>query len=142
MTSRRPPPARRASGCRAAFAYFPAGSVHVAVVDPGVGTERAVLASAWDGHLFLAPDNGILPMVAGPSARLHTLSADWAGQQNWPSPSHTFHGRDIFAPLAAAFLNGTARPEDIGPLAAAAGAAGHCPAGHRRPVRHRRRGFN
>ncbi len=102
------------------FRYFPAGSVHVAVVDPGVGTQRAILACAWDDHVFLAPDNGILPMIAGADARLHALSADWLRQQNWPSPSHTFHGRDIFAPLAAVFLSGRAKPHDIGPLAQAA----------------------
>src|SRR5215831_6236484 len=48
-----------------AYQYFPAGTVHVAVVDPGVGTARAILAVAADGHLFLAPDNGLLaPLVA------------------------------------------------------------------------------
>ncbi len=100
------------------YRYFPAGSVHVVVVDPGVGTARAVLACAWDGHLFLAPDNGILPMIAGPQAALHTLGADWLARQNWPAPSQTFHGRDIFAPLAAAMLTGRVRPPDIGPRAA------------------------
>jgi S-adenosylmethionine hydrolase len=97
------------------YRYFPAGSVHVAVVDPGVGTTRAILACEFDGHLFLAPDNGILPMVTGTGARLHALSSDWLARQDWPAPSATFHGRDIFAPLAAAFLKGRARPADIGP---------------------------
>ena len=84
------------------YRYFPAGSVHVVVVDPGVGTTRAILACAWDGHLFLAPDNGVLPMVVGPGAILHALSSGWLDAQGWPAPSQTFHGRDIFAPLAAA----------------------------------------
>ncbi len=96
------------------YSYFPAGSVHVAVVDPGVGTARAILACAWDGHLFLAPDNGIVPMIAGPDAAVHALSADWLARQRWPAPSNTFHGRDIFAPLAAALLTGRVRPEAIG----------------------------
>jgi S-adenosylmethionine hydrolase len=99
------------------YRYFPAGSVHVAVVDPGVGTTRAILACAWDGHVFLAPDNGILPMIAGAGTRVHALSAEWAARQDWPAPSHTFHGRDIFAPLAAALLTGRTRPGDIGPEA-------------------------
>jgi S-adenosylmethionine hydrolase len=100
------------------YRQFPAGSVHVAVVDPGVGTGRAILACAFDGHTFLAPDNGILPMIAGSGTRLHALSPDWAGRRDWPAPSHTFHGRDIFAPLAAAFFTGSARPADIGPAVA------------------------
>jgi S-adenosylmethionine hydrolase len=99
------------------YRYFPGGSVHVAVVDPGVGTERAILACAWDGHVFLAPDNGILPMIAGPDARVHALSAEWLQRQDWAAPSHTFHGRDIFAPLAAGMLTGVVRPADIGPPA-------------------------
>lgn len=96
------------------YAYFPPGSVHVAVVDPGVGTARAILACAWKGHAFVAPDNGILPMIVDPAARIYALSSEWTARQNWPAPSHTFHGRDIFAPLAAALLAGTG-PADIGP---------------------------
>ena len=97
------------------YRYFPAGSVHVAVVDPGVGTARAILACAWDGHLFLAPDNGILPMIAPPGTPMHRLSDAWAARQDWPRPSRTFHGRDIFAPLAAMLASGKVLPADIGP---------------------------
>jgi S-adenosylmethionine hydrolase len=97
------------------WAWFPAGSVHVAVVDPGVGTTRDILACEWQGHLFLAPDNGILPMIVGTSGRAHALSAAWRERQGWPAPSRTFHGRDIFAPLAAALLTGRAHVADIGP---------------------------
>lgn len=98
--------------------WFPAGSVHVAVVDPGVGTARAILACEWEGHLFLAPDNGILPMIVGARAPAHALSAAWRERQGWPAPSRTFHGRDVFAPLAAALLTGRARVADIGPQVA------------------------
>jgi S-adenosylmethionine hydrolase len=97
------------------YRYFPSGSVHVAVVDPGVGTTRAILACSWDDHVFLAPDNGILPMIIGAGARPHAWSSEWTPRQRWPAPSHTFHGRDIFAPLAAALLTGAASPADIGP---------------------------
>jgi len=97
------------------WAWFPAGSVHVAVVDPGVGTARAILAAAHGGHLFLAPDNGILPMIVPAGTPLHALAADWPGRRDWPQPARTFHGRDIFAPLAAALWSASARPADIGP---------------------------
>jgi S-adenosylmethionine hydrolase len=102
-----------------AYRYFPPGSIHVAVVDPGVGTARYIVAAEYDGHVFLAPDNGLLPMVLreAASANVYRLSEDWRSQQGWPSPSATFHGRDIFAPLAAEIAAGRVRPEDIGPRA-------------------------
>ena len=100
-----------------AYHYFPAGSVHVAVVDPGVGTERDILAAESDGHIFLAPDNGILPLVFAVSGkpRVFRLSDDWLAQQGWPQPSNTFHGRDIFAPLAGEIAAGKTAPQDVGP---------------------------
>lgn len=96
--------------------YFAPGSVHVAVVDPGVGTGRAILAGEHGGHVFLAPDNGILPMIVPAATRLHTVSAAWLARQGWGTPSRTFHGRDIFAPLAAAMLTGRATLPDLGPV--------------------------
>jgi S-adenosylmethionine hydrolase len=99
-----------------AYRYFPAGSVHVAVVDPGVGTGRDILAAEHDEHVFLAPDNGLLDQVLeGREARVHRLDNAWRQAQNWPQPSHTFHGRDIFAPLAADILSGRTTARDIGP---------------------------
>lgn len=102
-----------------AYRYFPAGSIHVAVVDPGVGTSRYIVAAEYDDHIFLAPDNGLLPMVLreAESARVHRLSEHWRAQQGWPTPSSTFHGRDIFAPLAADIAAGQVRPSEIGPPA-------------------------
>lgn len=96
-------------------AWFPPGSVHVAVVDPGVGTPRGILAASHGGHLFLAPDNGILPMILPPEVPLHALADDCPGRDAWPRASMSFHGRDIFAPLAAALYSGRLRPGDIGP---------------------------
>ena len=100
-----------------AYPYFPTGTVHVAVVDPGVGTERNIIVAEYDDHIFLAPDNGLLPLVFEPTkqVRIHQLSDNWLNRQNWPQSSNTFHGRDIFAPLAADIAAGTVRPGDIGP---------------------------
>ncbi len=101
-----------------AYAYFPSGSVHVAVVDPGVGTARDIIVVAAAGHAFLAPDNGLLaPVVArsnSPSIfRLDTAKA--IARFKLPVPSATFHGRDIFAPLAAELAAGRVAPADLGP---------------------------
>jgi len=100
-----------------AYRYFPVGTIHVAVVDPGVGTERNIVAVEYDGHVFLAPDNGLLPTIFGNSEdyRAWHLSEQWRSGRDWPRPSHTFHGRDIFAPLAAELSTGTINPADIGP---------------------------
>lgn len=79
---------------------YPAGSLHVAVVDPGVGSSRALLAAEAAHQKFLAPDNGLLaPLFRRyPPTRLHRL----AERRFWRSPvSATFHGRDILAPVAA-----------------------------------------
>lgn len=86
------------------WASFPAGSVHVAVVDPGVGTERALLLVEARGHVFLAPDNGLLaPLVASePLARVRRVGA----RAPVRGPSTTFDGRDRFAPLAARLVEG------------------------------------
>jgi len=100
------------------YRYFPPGTVHVAVVDPGVGTARSIIAAAHDGHVFLGPDNGLLtPVLGGTPARCHRLSESWRQQQGWPSPSSTFHGRDLFAPLAAELAAGRVQVGDIGPPA-------------------------
>jgi S-adenosylmethionine hydrolase len=99
------------------YRYFPEKTVHVAVVDPGVGTERDIVAIEFDGHIFLAPDNGLLPSVVGESGdwRAWRLSNDWLTAQDWPRPSATFHGRDVFAPLAAGIAKGSIATGDIGP---------------------------
>jgi S-adenosylmethionine hydrolase len=106
--------------------YFPENAIHVAVVDPGVGTDRrpVLLSTPWGR--FVAPDNGLLsgvisgylasePEIAGPVAlptgltTVHLTNPDY-----WRHPvSHTFHGRDIFTPVAAHLSLGVA-PEDFG----------------------------
>ena len=102
-----------------AYGYFPAGSVHVAVVDPGVGTRRDILAVFADGHAFLAPDNGLLAPVAGraKACEIRRVDVDRAmARFRLPPASATFHGRDIFAPLAAELAAGRAKPGELGPI--------------------------
>lgn len=95
------------------FDFFPAKTVHTVVVDPGVGTDRAMLAVGVAHQLVLAPDNGVLSLLLNryPEALIHQLSntALFAEQV-----SATFHGRDIFAPVAAFLANGGPL-ESVGP---------------------------
>jgi S-adenosyl-L-methionine hydrolase (adenosine-forming) len=98
-----------------AFAYFPRGTVHVAVVDPGVGTSRDIIAVLAGGHYFLAPDNGLLAPVVSRSGAAHMVRVTAAelAHIGVHRPSATFHGRDIFAPLAAELAAGRV---DLGSL--------------------------
>lgn len=80
--------------------YFPPGTVHVVVVDPGVGSERRALALQAGGSLYVAPDNGVLTQAVDRFPDIRAVSLD--RPEYWrPSVSNTFHGRDIFAPVAA-----------------------------------------
>jgi len=99
-----------------AFEYFPAGTVHVAVVDPGVGTSRDIVVVAAHEHCFIAPDNGLLaPIVARYSdAEVIKLDAHRLSRFGIHRPSATFHGRDIFAPIAAELAAGRCVPADLG----------------------------
>ena len=96
---------------------FPTGTVHVAVVDPGVGTPRDILVVGAAGHLFLAPDNGLLDRVRH-SVRVehcHRLDVARLAAFEIHPRSNTFHGRDLFAPVAAELAAGRALPADMGP---------------------------
>ena len=80
---------------------FPSGTIHLAVVDPGVGTARAAIALHARGHWFVGPDNGLFtPILEEPPAAIVLLPPR-------PGISPTFHGRDLFAPAAAALACGT-----------------------------------
>jgi len=79
-------------------ASFHAGTVFVAVVDPGVGTDRDAVALQADGRWYVGPDNGLLSVVAARAAAPHVWRIVWRPQ----SLSASFHGRDLFAPMAAA----------------------------------------
>ena len=94
---------------RAVVPYWPVGTIFVAVIDPGVGTSRRIVAIERDGRTFVAPDNGVLSLVAGPPAVSVENDAFFLS-----AGSTTFHGRDRFAPVAAAIANGTPLHE-LGP---------------------------
>lgn len=92
---------------------FPEGTVHLAVVDPGVGTDRRMIVASVAGQWFVLPDNGLLSVVA----RNHAPSGIWEIANpaiRRPKVAPTFHGRDIFAPAAAHLLLGR-DPAELGP---------------------------
>lgn len=95
----------------ASYRFFPEGTLFLTVVDPGVGSSRRIVCLEAHSMLFLAPDNGLLGLVASNStgAMAYDLS-----QAFMAGVSATFHGRDIFAPLAAQLCAGDS-PESIGP---------------------------
>jgi len=96
----------------AAAPDFPPGTVHLAVVDPGVGTSRRALAVSARGQHFVGPDNGILEWaLSDPKAQVHELVETRFFRQ---PVSRTFHGRDVFAPVAAHLARGE-RIEHFGP---------------------------
>ena len=95
-----------------AVGAFPPGTVHVAVVDPGVGTRRRGLAVAVPGFLLVGPDNGLFtPFLGGDRWEAFEISA---AEFRRPVVSRTFHGRDIFAPAAAHLATGLP-PHRLGP---------------------------
>lgn len=89
----------------ASFRYFPKGSIHVIVVDPGVGGKRKVICLKQEGHFFVAPDNGVLSMVIQ-DKKVEKVCAITNPKYFLKPVSDTFHGRDIFAPVAAHLSKG------------------------------------
>jgi S-adenosyl-L-methionine hydrolase (adenosine-forming) len=97
-----------------AWPLFPARTIHLAVVDPGVGTARKALAASAGGHYFVAPDNGILTCVIESQADF--IAYEITADHHFRKPvSDTFHGRDIFAPVAAWISRGVDL-EELGPV--------------------------
>ena len=93
--------------------YFPERAVHLVVIDPGVGTARRAIVARVSGQVFVAPDNGVLSLVLQRErvGACHEIT----NRDLWlPDASMTFHGRDVFAPTAAALACGM-RVEDVGP---------------------------
>lgn len=88
-----------------AYSHFPSGTVHVVIVDPGVGTARRPIILTGDRHLFVAPDNGVLSLVYAREERLSVRHAT-ADHYFLQPRSNTFHGRDIFSPIAAYLAKG------------------------------------
>ena len=89
-----------------AWRYFPKGSIHVVVVDPGVGSARRPILCEAEGHFFVAPDNGVLSMIYDESR--HKVRAISNAKLFLKKVSKTFHGRDVFAPVAAHLAKGLA----------------------------------
>ncbi len=100
---------------RTSYNYFPKGSIHLVIVDPGVGSKRRMVAAAAENHLFIAPDNGALSLLFRDNIiqTVHRVE----NPSLFPSEiSSTFHARDIMAPVAAALAGGM--PLDkVGPAA-------------------------
>jgi S-adenosylmethionine hydrolase len=96
-----------------ALPYFPPGTLHVVVVDPGVGTDRAVLHVEWHGQRLLVPDNGVWTLLPGANEAQvrHVTNAALFRE----AVSATFHGRDIFAPVAGHLGRGVSATE-LGPV--------------------------
>lgn len=94
--------------------YFPDGTVHTVVVDPGVGTSRRAMVMEADGQYFVAPDNGVLSLVMEEETQMRAFEIV-RREFMLPVLSTTFHGRDIFAPVAAAIAQGLIKPEELGP---------------------------
>jgi S-adenosylmethionine hydrolase len=90
---------------RGAVPRFPAGTIHLAVIDPGVGSTRRPIAAEVAGQFLVGPDNGVFGWLLGESARVHALDPARVGLRELAA---TFHGRDLFAPAAARLACGSA----------------------------------
>jgi S-adenosylmethionine hydrolase len=98
------------------YRYFPQGSVHCAVVDPGVGSERGAVVVAAERHFFVGPDNGLLAEVTlhAPHVEVRAIEPSRHGLSG---VSNTFHGRDVFAVIAGRLAARQLAFGDVGPLA-------------------------
>src|SRR5882672_9205477 len=95
-----------------AYSYYPSGTVHMVIVDPGVGTARRPILLTGDRHQFIAPDNGVLSLIYDREERLsvrHITAEHYFLQPR----SNTFHARDIFSPVAAYLAKGV-EPDRFG----------------------------
>ncbi len=90
---------------QSSYKYFPKGSVHIAVVDPGVGSRRAIVAVRMKDYIFLAPDNGVLTLLTD-TGDIDSVIQVENSEYFLQTVSQTFHGRDIFAPVAAHISKG------------------------------------
>jgi len=98
----------------AVYQNFPAGTIHTGVVDPGVGSERRAIIIECAGQLFVGPDNGLFSFIAQREGKCRIYQV--TNEEFFRHPiSNTFHGRDVFAPVAAALSNG-AEARALGPL--------------------------
>jgi S-adenosyl-L-methionine hydrolase (adenosine-forming) len=101
------------------YPFFPEGTIHVGVVDPGVGTQRRPIAARLGAHFFVCPDNGLLtvPLEQAEQAGAQVEIVHLDQPRFWlPDVSNVFHGRDIFSPVAAHLAKGTALQELGSPI--------------------------
>lgn len=98
------------------YRFFPPGTIHLGIVDPGVGTEREILVVEHDGHVFMAPDNGLLGQLLehAQTPKVWQLDLEKLKSLQLAKPSDTFHGRDIFAPVAAELTAGNILLTQVG----------------------------
>lgn len=89
-----------------AYPYFPVGTVHIAVVDPGVGSQRRAVALQLDGGFLVGPDNGLFSGVLSQKSLITAVELIHSNYWLTSTPSTTFHGRDIFAPVGAHLASG------------------------------------
>ena len=95
------------------YARFPSGTIFLSVVDPGVGSDRKILVLQTNEHIFVAPDNGLLTLIANEQ---EYRAWEVMGRSLMPEKvSATFHGRDIMAPACAQLSLGSVNPSDFGP---------------------------
>ncbi|AFY32700.1 S-adenosyl-l-methionine hydroxide adenosyltransferase family protein [Calothrix sp. PCC 7507] len=94
-----------------AYPYFPEGTVHVAVVDPGVGSGRRAIAVEFAQGFLVGPDNGIFSGVLSQSPAISAVELTNLNYWRTPQASKTFHGRDIFAPVGANLASGVPLPQ-------------------------------
>ncbi len=93
--------------------WFPAGTLHLAVIDPGVGTDRKIIYAEIGDQRYIAPDNGLLSRLASKTRPARVIALE--NSEHWlPSVSNTVHGRDIMAPVAAQLSLGM-EPDRLGP---------------------------
>lgn len=99
---------------RQVFEHFPAGTIHVGVVDPGVGTSRRLIAVSYESQVFLVPDNGLISLIHRdfPMEQLRSIENTRLFR---PQVSSTFHGRDVLAPVAGQLAQGL-HFENVGPI--------------------------
>lgn len=97
-----------------AYRYFPAGTVHLCVVDPGARLEPQALVAVCDGNVFLGPDNGVLAPLLAHGAVVYAIELKRLRGIGVEFSAGTFHGRDLYAPVAAALASGACRPEALG----------------------------
>ncbi|MDP3919360.1 MAG: SAM-dependent chlorinase/fluorinase [Candidatus Omnitrophota bacterium] len=109
-----------ARALKVSFEYFPSGTVFVCVIDPGVGSRRRIICVKARGQFFLAPDNGLLTPILLKPKGIKIRSVENPDYLIKGRVSKTFHGRDIFAPVAAALLKSGGVWGRLGPLVSSA----------------------